>query len=83
MLFEAKQLYDALPNAREVALQACVDDYNNYGVAQTQQKYRMTDYEFMALRNLIVSVAPDVLILLRKHLDAHKERDAGRIPSLI
>jgi hypothetical protein len=63
----------ATPNA----LKMCFDDYNSFGSAAANTKYKLTEFDMQAITALIFGVDPTVRELMGNHLHKFKERDAG------
>jgi hypothetical protein len=52
-------------------------DFNSYGVAKDQNKYKIQPQEQAAVKALINGVSKDVLAMMQRHLHKRKEKDAG------
>jgi len=69
----------ASPHPDLDALHMCFDDYNSFGVAALQDKYKLGDSEKAAIKTIMFDIIPEVRTIMQRNLHKYKNQDSGNM----
>ncbi|CAE6965558.1 unnamed protein product [Symbiodinium sp. CCMP2592] len=61
----------------EVALNSAFDEYNNFGLAQQSQQFKLAEREMYGIKALLSGVSGDVQKLMARHLQVNTWQNSG------